>query len=83
MQRRQVIKLFPEDEENRVKEVNELGEIEPPGEGQGLGWDRDQALSQSCQEPGYLNSIRVGRVVHRLADPVVFASEPVACGALK
>ena len=48
MQRREVIKLFPEDEENRVKEVNELGEIEPPGEGQGLGWDRDQALSQSC-----------------------------------
>ena len=36
-----------------------------------------------CQRAGYLNSIRVGGIVHSLTDPVVFASEPVTCGSLK
>ena len=34
VQRGQVRPLTPQNEEDRVEEVNELGEVEPPGQGQ-------------------------------------------------
>ena len=36
MERRQMVVLLAEDEEYGVKEVNKLGQIEPPGQRQGI-----------------------------------------------